>query len=233
MEILGFDEIKSKFKSSKKFRIITYLIASVLILVLSYFIYRQFIWLPKNEKSKDSWWIALNDIKNNDQIAKPGEQISDSATKVMKDKKRNSIIKMLESSKKKFDGYIGGEIVKYLLGRQYMEKGEYRKAIENLEAVDVTDTYVRILSIGLQGDCYSDLKDYKKAEEKYIEAADLEKNDFTTPTYLFKAGLCAEKTKNYAAASKYYKRIQDDFPVYGSQKTIEKHIARTNTIKKK
>ena len=51
--------------------------------------------------------------------------------------------------------------------------------------------------------------------------------------YLLKAGLCAEKTKDYEAATTYYTRILDDYPAYGSQKTIEKYIARTSTIKKK
>ena len=55
----------------------------------------------------------------------------------------------------------------------------------------------------------------------------------TTPMYLLKAGLCAEKTKDYEAATTYYTRILDDYPAYGSQKTIEKYIARTSTIKKK
>jgi tetratricopeptide (TPR) repeat protein len=97
----------------------------------------------------------------------------------------------------------------------------------------VNDTYIRIYSIGLQGDCYSELKKYDTAMEKYLEAADEEDNEFTTPMYLLKAGLCAEKRKDYVAATTYYTRILDDYPAYGSQKTIEKYIARTSTIKKK
>jgi tetratricopeptide (TPR) repeat protein len=71
------------------------------------------------------------------------------------------------------------------------------------------------------------------AIEKYLEAADEEDNEFTTPMYLLKAGLCAEEIKDYEAATTYYTRILDDYPAYGSQKTIEKYIARTSTIKKK
>jgi hypothetical protein len=51
--------------------------------------------------------------------------------------------------------------------------------------------------------------------------------------YLLKAGLCAEKSKKYEVATIYYTRILNDYPAYGSQKTIEKYIARTSTIKKK
>lgn len=212
MDNLSFEDIKSKFNSNNKFKITSYVVGGLVLLGLLFFLYRQFIWIPSNEKSNDSWWSAMN------LIAKDSTNLA---------------IKTLEPNLKKHDGKSGGEIVQYLLARQYMNKGQYQKAIKNFEGVDVKDSYIRILSIGLQGDCYSELKKYKKAEEKYIAAAEEDDNEFTTPMYLLKAGLCAEKTKNYEVASTYYKRIQDDYPIYGSQKTIEKYIARTNTIKKK
>ena len=212
MEILSFEEIKSKFSSNKKFKTTSYIVGGILALLLLYFLYRQFIWLPSNEKSNDSWWPAMNFIAKDS---------------------TNEAIKSLEPFVKKYDGKSGGEIGQYLLATQYMKKGQFQKAIDNLEGVDVNDTYIKIYSIGLQGDCYSELKKYDIAEEKYLNAADLEENDFTTPMYLFKAGLCAEKIKNYEAATTYYKRIQDDYISFASQKTIEKYIARTSTIKKK
>jgi tetratricopeptide (TPR) repeat protein len=212
MEILSFDEIKSKFSSNKKFKITSYVVGGLLALGLLYFLYRQFIWMPSNEKSNDSWWSGMNFIAKDS---------------------TNQAIKVLEPVVKKHDGKSGGEISQFLLARQYMEKGQFQKAIKNLEGVDVNDTYIHIYSIGLQGDCYSELKKFDKAEEMYLKAADLEENEFTTPMYLFKAGLCAEKIKNYESATSYYQRIQDDYISFASQKTIEKHIARTSTIKKK
>ena len=212
MDNLSFEDIKSKFSSNKKFKIAGYALGGLILLGLLYFLYRQFIWMPSNEKSNDSWWVGMNFIEKDS---------------------TNQAIKSLEPVVKKYDGKSGGEISQFLLARQYMEKGQFQKAIKNLEGVDVNDTYIRIYSIGLQGDCYSELKKYDTAIEKYLEAADEEDNDFTTPMYLLKAGLCAEKTKDYEAATSYYTRILDDYPAYGSQKAIEKYIARTSTIKKK
>jgi hypothetical protein len=51
--------------------------------------------------------------------------------------------------------------------------------------------------------------------------------------YLFKAGLHAEKVKKFEEATTYYTRIQDDYPSYASQKTIEKYIARASSTKVK
>ena len=176
MDNLSFEEIKSKFNSNKKFKITSYALGGIILLGLLYFLYRQFIWMPSNEKSNDSWWSGMNFIAKDS---------------------TNQAIKALEPVVKKYDGKTGGEISQFLLARQYMEKGQFQKAIENLEGVDVNDTYIHIYSIGLQGDCYSELKKYDTAIEKYLEAADEEDNEFTTPMYLLKAGLCAEKTKDY------------------------------------
>ena len=62
-----------------------------------------------------------------------------------------------------------------------------------------------------------------------MEAADANLNDLTTPMYLFKAGICAEEIKNISKAKECYERIKDEFPSYGSQKQIEKYIARASS----
>jgi tetratricopeptide (TPR) repeat protein len=57
-----------------------------------------------------------------------------------------------------------------------MAKGEFKKALEELSGVDVNDTYVKAMALGLQGDCYSEMKDYKKAFDLYMEAAAADEN---------------------------------------------------------
>jgi tetratricopeptide (TPR) repeat protein len=128
---------------------------------------------------------------------------------------------------------VGGEIGQYLLGTQYMKKGQFQQALNQLEDVSVSDTYLSIMTAGLQGDCLSELKNYEDASMAYVEAADMLDNDFTTPMFLFKAGLHAELSKNYEDATTYFTRIRDDYPDYGNQKTIDKFIARVSSVKGK
>jgi TolA-binding protein len=90
-----------------------------------------------------------------------------------------------------------------------------------------------VMTVGLQGDCLSELKKYDQAAAKYAEAADMLDNEFTAPMYLFKAGLHAELAKNFEDASAHFTRIRDDYPDYGNQKTIDKYIARVSTVKGK
>jgi tetratricopeptide (TPR) repeat protein len=109
-----------------------------------------------------------------------------------------------------------------------MAKGEFKKALEELEGVNVEDTYVAAMVVGLQGDCHSEMKNYKKALESYLDAAAASENEMTTPMYLFKAGLCAEKEKDFEKAAECYQKIKDDYSSYASQKVIDKYLTRAS-----
>ena len=207
LENLNFQDLKNKFNNDKNFKMITYVVGGVLILIIGYFGYRQFIWKPSNEKSKDAYWVGLNYA---------AQDSTDLA------------IEELEAVVNKYDGKIGGENAQFVLARQYMSKGEFNKALTELEGVNVNDTYISAMAVGLQGDCHSEMKDYAKAGELYLEAASMDDNEFTSPMYLYKAGLCAEKEKDFEKAVEAYTKIKDDYPTYATQKAIEKYIARAS-----
>lgn len=198
-------ELKEQFKNNKTLKMVTLGVGAILTLILAYFSYKQFIWTPDNEKSKDAYIAGLNFA------AKDSTAIA---------------IKELKPIVKKYDGKQGGEIAQFVLARQLMKKGEFKNALKNLEGVDVSDTYVSIYVIGLQGDCYSELGNYDKAMSFYLEAAEKLENEKTTPEYLFKAGLCAEEKKNFDKALTYYTRIKENYSMFSSQKTIDKYIGR-------
>jgi predicted negative regulator of RcsB-dependent stress response len=208
LENITGEEIKSQFKSNKKLRLITFAVGGLLVLVLGYFLYLQFIWSPANEKSKDQYWIGLN------YAAKDSTEVA---------------LDELRKTKNNYDGKIGGEIAQFAYARQLMNEGEFNKAIDELEGVDVEDTYVRVMAIGLQGDCLSELEKYADAANKYLEAADMSDNDFTTPTYLKKAGLCAEEVNDYEMAATCYQRIKDDYSQFANQNQIERYLARAES----
>lgn len=206
-ENFSLDTIKNKFNNDKRFKLVTYIVGGVLVLILGGLAYYQFVWKSTNDKSKDAYWKGLN-------------YASKDST--------NMAINELTKSKKKFDGYIGGEIAQFVLARQYMAKGEFKKAIKELDDSKLDGTFLEAMRIGLIGDCHSELKEYKKAVEKYQEASDKDINDFTTPMYLFKAGLNSEKINDFKKASELYTKIRDEYSSYAGQITVEKYIARAS-----
>jgi tetratricopeptide (TPR) repeat protein len=134
----------------------------------------------------------------------------------------------LTKAKKKYDGYIGGEIAQFVLARQFMAKGEFKKALKELDETKLDGTFLESMRMGLIADCHSELKEYKKAVEKYVEASENDINEFTTPMYLFKAGLNSEKVNDFKKAAEYYTKVRDAYPGYASQITVDKYVARAS-----
>lgn len=205
LENLSPQEFKNQFKTNKNLRMISMGVGAIVVLILGYFLYKQFIWNPANEKSKDAYYEGLN------------YAAKDST---------NQAIDKLKPVVSKYDGKQGGELAQFVLARQYMAKGEFTKALTELEGVSVNDTYVAIYTLGLQGDCYSEMKKYNEAIDMYVAAADKVDNEKTTPEYLFKAALCAEEVKDFNKATDFYTRIKENYLGYSSQKSIDKYIAR-------
>ncbi|MDG2463771.1 MAG: hypothetical protein P8M61_01670 [Crocinitomicaceae bacterium] len=213
LENLSAEKIKEEFKSNKTARLVTYMVGGLIVLILGFFLYRIFISGPKNEKSMEAGYVGWNYA---------GMDSTDMA------------IDELRGTVKKYDGYVGGENAQYILGRQYMSKGEFKKALKELEGVDVEDTYVRVDAIGLQGDCYSEMKKYPDAVELYIEASEATENDYSTPRWLFKAALVTElKLNDPQKAAEMYQKIKDNYLQFANTKTIDKYINRAKYKKVK
>jgi len=211
LENLNSNELKKQFKSNKTLRFVSYGVGVAILAVSGYLLYYQFIRLPKEKKSENSYWYAMNMIEKD-------------STDIAMQELNNSI--------KKYDGLKGGKVAQFILARQYMNKGEFNKARELLDKVKVNDTYVAALVIGLQGDCYSEEQKYKEAAAKYQKAARKSINEWTTPMFLMKAALCAEELLDFEAALRLYQEIKNDYSTFANAKTIEKYIARVSNLKK-
>ena len=207
LENLSLDTIKNKFQNDSRFKFGTLIFSGLLIIMLGALAYYQFIWKAKNNESKNAYWKGLNYAEKDS---------------------TNLAITELTKAKKKYDGYIGGELAQFVLARQFMAKGEFKKALKELDEVKLDDTFLSAMRLGLTGDCQSEMKDYKKAIETYLEASETNINDYTTPMYLFKAGLHAEKINDFKKATEHYTKIRDEYPAYANQKTIDKYIARAS-----
>lgn len=212
LEDISGEQLKNQFKTNKKLRMTTMIVGGLIVAVVGYFVYVQFIWSPKNEKSKDNYWVGLN------------YATADSTDLALDE---------LNAHVKNYDGKVGGEVAQFVYARQLMAKREFQKAIEQLESVDLSDTYVSVMAIGLKADCLSELKKYEEAANLYLEVADMDDNELTTPMYLMKAGLCAEELNDFEMATTCYKRIKSDYTAFASQRSIEKYIARAENQKAK
>jgi tetratricopeptide (TPR) repeat protein len=114
----------------------------------------------------------------------------------------------------------------FYLGVAYLNKGEFREAIDNLTSYRGDDNMVAAEAFGSAGDAYVELKDYDKAETYLKKAADKANNKFLSPVYLKKLGLVYEAKNDNKSASETYKRIKNDYPESPQAQSIDAYIAR-------
>ncbi|MDB5129602.1 tetratricopeptide repeat protein [Mucilaginibacter sp.] len=114
----------------------------------------------------------------------------------------------------------------FYLGTAYLNKGEYRQAIDNLTNYRGDDNMVAAEALGSTGDAYVELKDYDKAETYFKKAVDKAGNKFLSPFYLKKLGLVYEAKKDNKSAADTYKKIKTDYPESAEAQNIDEYIAR-------
>lgn len=133
----------------------------------------------------------------------------------------------------------GANIARLQAGVCYFNKGEYKKAIEQLEKFSPkSDGSISANAIAALGDCYACDKQLDKAVEKFKEAAKKANNAGLSPVYLLKAAGILEKQNKKAEAHELYTSIKKDYPEFQLNTTtvnegvvsgaeIDKYIERT------
>lgn len=133
----------------------------------------------------------------------------------------------LEKIAEEYENTKSANLANLYLGGIYLRKGEYKKATEALGKYTATGSPVADpLALGLLGDAYSELKDFKQAATYYKKAADKSTNKFTSPMFLKKLGLVNEQLKDFKGAADAYNKIKSQFPDSQEAAMIDEYIAR-------
>ena len=200
------DETASKTEDfvAKNQKFIIGIVGAVALVTIGYLVYQKFIAEPKQNEAANEMFVA----QQNFQQATDGVA-SDSLYKLS-----------LNGSEGKFgflkiaDEYSGtdaGNLANYYAGMAYLNTGKYDEAIDYLGKFKSEDIVLGALAKGAIGDAYSQKNQPKEALENYIKAIEANKNDFTTPRFLLKAGKTALALGNKEEALKYFTDIKDNF----------------------
>lgn len=200
------DETATKTEDfvAKNQKIIISVVAAIAVVLVGYLAYEKFVAAPKQDEAAAEMFQA----QQNFQQATEGVA-SDSLYKLS-----------LKGSEGKFgfvdiaDKYSGtdaGNLANYYAGIAYLNTGKFTEAVEYLGKFKSDDIVLSALAKGAIGDAYSQNKKPKEALEYYIKAAEVNKNDFTTPRFLLKAGKTALELGNKDDALKYFNDIKDNF----------------------
>jgi tetratricopeptide (TPR) repeat protein len=199
-------------------KVIMIVIAAIIIIVLGFFGFRKFYLAPKEKDAQSQMFMA----------EKYFEQ--DSLNKALNgDGQYLGFLAIIDE----YGITKSANLAHYYAGICYLKLGQFEAALEQLEDFDGTDQVVGPMAAGAMGDAYMELKQTQKAVDQYLAAADLKKNDFTSPLFLMKAAWAYEELGNLDKALSMYKRIKEEFPRSQEGREIDKYISYTEGLLKK
>ena len=215
----SLDQTASKTEDwvAKNQKMIFGIVAAIALLTVSYVLYQKFVVEPKEDDGADQMFLA----QQNFQKATDG---------VKSDSLYNLALKGSEGKfgfvdiADKFAGTDAGNLANYYAGIAYLNTGKYAEAITYLEKFSSKDMVLSALATGAIGDAYSQKNQPKEALEYYIKASETNKNDFTTPRFLLKAGQTALALGNKADALKYFTEIKEKYEATPEASTIDAMI---------
>jgi tetratricopeptide (TPR) repeat protein len=185
-------------------KIIISVVAAIAVVLVGYLAYEKFVAAPKQDEAAAEMFQAQQYF----------QQATDGVSS-------DSLYKLsLKGAEGKFgfvdiaDKYSGtdaGNLANYYAGIAYLNTGKFTEAIDYLSKFKSDDILLSALAKGAIGDAYSQNKNPQEALDYYLKAAESNKNDFTTPRFLLKAGKVALELKNNEDALKYFTDIKENY----------------------
>jgi predicted negative regulator of RcsB-dependent stress response len=124
-----------------------------------------------------------------------------------------------------YSGTKAGNLANYYAGLSYLKLKKYDKAIEYLSEFSSDDELLGPTAIGAIGDAFSEVNQSKEALKAYEDAANKKDNEFSTPLFLYKAGITAIELEEYSKALTFFKKIKSKYPTSYQGKNIDQYIS--------
>ena len=202
----SLDQTASKTEEfvAKNQKAIFGIVAVIALVTVGYVLFQKFVAEPKEDTAATEMFLA----QQNFQKATDGTKSDSLYNLALKGSEGKFGFVDIAS---KYEGTDAGNLANYYAGMAYLNTKKYDEAISYLEKFKSDDMVLSTLSIGAIGDAHSQKGQPKEALEFYIKASETNKNEFTTPRFLLKAGQTALGLKNKADALKYFTEIKEKY----------------------
>ncbi len=202
----------------KNQKLLMYAIMGVIIVVLVYFGYQKFYISPMDKNAQDQIFMAQKYFE------------MDSLSRALYgDGNALGFLDIIDD----YGRTKTGNLAKYYAGICYLKMGNFEEAIDYLESHDPVDQNIGPMAIGAIGDAYMELNEPDRAVDYYLEAANDVDNDFTSPMFLYKAGMTYEMLGAYEDAHAAYNRTFMEYYKSVEARSIERNIARMEGMMEK
>ncbi|GET24850.1 tetratricopeptide repeat protein [Prolixibacter sp. NT017] len=219
----NLQEVEHALTSTEQFfeknqKIITYIFGAGVVLAILFLAFHRYYKIPREKKAQSQMFVAEQYFqKDSFNLALNG------------DGNYPGFLDILDE----YGSTSSGHLARYYTGISYLHLGKYEQAIEYLDDFSTDDPLIGPIAKGATGDAYAELGNNDKAVSRYMDAANMNDNQFTTPIYLMKAGNLYETMGKYDDALNVYKTVKEKYPESNEGRQIDKYIARVEILAKK
>ncbi|HNQ12840.1 MAG TPA: tetratricopeptide repeat protein [Bacteroidia bacterium] len=188
---------------------------AIVVIVLGYFGYTNFIVKPQEEAASKQMFIAERYFEQDSiDVAINGDGNFPGFLQIIQD----------------YGSSESANRAHYYLGMCYLKKGQFEDAIKYLKGYDAEDQITGALALGGIADAYLEQGKTDDAISYYKKAVDWDENDFTPPFFLKKMALTYEHLKQYDKAIDTYQQIKDSYTNSTEGREADKYLARAKKL---
>ncbi len=212
---LGFDNVEQTLTKTEQFlennaKQVGIVVGAVVAVVLAFFAYNTYVVAPKVAESGTEMAQAIKWFE------------ADSMDLALNGNAANyGFLDIIDE----YGSTPAGNSAHYYAGLAYYSLGEFQNAIEELDSYSASNTATGAMALGVIGDAFVELGQMDDAADFYQKAAKSTDNSFTTPLFLWKAGLALEANGEASKAVKLYETIAEDYPESRQAASIQGVIA--------
>jgi tetratricopeptide (TPR) repeat protein len=201
-ENLGFDSVEQTLTKTEQFlennaRQVGIAVGAVVAVVLVLFAYNTYVVKPKAEEAAKEMAKAIKWFETDSMdLALNG----------------NGAYLGLLDIMDEYSGTPSGNSAHYYAGIAYYNQGDFENAIDQMDQYSADDVATAAMANGVIGDAFVELGQMEDAVDFYNKAYKATNNDFTTPLFMWKAGLAYEALGENGKAVKLYERILAEYP---------------------
>lgn len=168
--------------------------------VLGYFAYQQFVENPKNEEATISYLAAQKNLsEGKDDLALGGKSAANPGFK---------------GTYEQYSGTAAGKLSAYNAGLIKFKEGKYQEAYDLLDKFSSDNKILMALKYGAMGDALANLNKSEDALSMMDKAASASDDAYTSYYFTKKAGLLALALKKNDDAKKYFSIIDEKYQDY-------------------
>lgn len=195
-------------------------IGAVVVIVLGYLAYLNFVSKPLNEASSNAMAKAQNYFR--DCMQDPVAQDSLFVLALDGDGVSPGFLQIIEE----YGNSDAAQLAYYNAGMIYLQQKAYDKAIAYLDDFTTQDPVLGALALGGIADAFTELNQLEDALSYYQKAADFSSNNLTTPRFLRKGSQVALAIGKDKEAAKLLENLKENYSSSAEAANVEVLLAQ-------